>query len=115
MRVHSSASQQPFANHLASHPLPSLPTGALLGVKNPVSQRVSKSPLWWGPLQNQNLHYDLSAITVDPASTSLEALKTTRLTLNLWRQGRQIAAELSLTLVTPFDEATYPVTLFTGS
>jgi hypothetical protein len=47
--------------------------------------------------------------------TSLEALKATRLTLNLWRQGRQIAAELSLALSAPSEEATYPVTLFTGS
>ena len=46
---------------------------------------------------------------------SSEALKNIRLALSLSRRGRQATAELALTLITHEDEATSPVTLFTGS
>lgn len=49
------------------------------------------------------------------ASPALEALKSTKLTLSLARQGRQAAVELALTLVNFEGEASHPVTLFTGS
>ena len=118
MRVLSLVSQ-PFAEHAPTHPrLPLLPSAVIrarIDTQIPTSQIAGGYPLWWAALQGQSFHRSLTELAIDPASTSLEALKTTKLTLNLWRQGRQIAAELSLAFTTPSDEAAYPVTLFTGS